>query len=177
MDGDTSEVLIRPAASQADYDAFGRVCRQYVDWCRARYADMGWFVEEAFGHQSLDAELAVLSEKYGPPNGLTLIALRGGQVVASGAWRRTSDGVCELKRLYVTDAARGLGLGRRLSQALIATARDAGFRTMQLDTARRLIEAIAMYRSMGFAEIAPYHAYPEHLMPELVFMETSLREA
>ncbi|MBX3478967.1 MAG: GNAT family N-acetyltransferase [Caulobacter sp.] len=175
MDRADDSLQIRPASSKADYDAFGQVCRQYVDWCRARYADMGWFVEEAFGHQSLDAELEVLAEKYGPPNGLTLIAVKDGQVVASGAWRRTSDTVCELKRLYVTDAARGLGLGRRLSQALIASARDAGFRTMQLDTARRLVEAIAMYRSMGFGDIPPYHAYPDHLMPELVFMEMSLR--
>lgn len=170
-----SAPIIRAAVTAADYDAFGQVCRQYVNWCRARYADMGWFVEEAFGHQSLDAELEVLADKYGPPSGLTLIAVHNGEVVASGAWRRTSETVCELKRLYVTDAARGLGLGRRLSEALMASAREAGFETMQLDTARRLVEAIAMYRSMGFAEIAPYHAYPERLMPELVFMERSLR--
>jgi GNAT superfamily N-acetyltransferase len=113
---------IRLAESSEDYEAFGRVCRQYVDWCRDRYGDMPWFVEEVFGYQSLDEELKVLAIKYGPPNGRTMVVSLGDQIVAGGAYRRKSDTVCELKRLYVTDSARGLGLGRKLSNALIALA-------------------------------------------------------
>ncbi len=150
------------------------MCVAYVDWCRNRYADMPWFVEEVFGHQSLDDELKILASKYGHPAGRTLLAIMGDRVVAGGAYRRLSDDICELKRLYVTDEARGHGLGRRLSQGLIAAARADGYARMQLDTADRLTEAIAMYASMGFARIPPYQAYPEHLMPYLIFMERAL---
>lgn len=167
-------VSIRPAETDADYQGFGDVCRLYLAWCRERYGDMPWFVEAVFGHQSFEAELQRLPVTYGPPNGRTLIVDRGGKVIAGGAYRHLADGVCELKRLYVTDDARGLGIGRRLSEALMAAARLDGYRRVRLDTADRLVEAISMYRSMGFAPIPPYQPYPETLMPHLVFMERAL---
>jgi GNAT superfamily N-acetyltransferase len=170
----SGDPVIRPARSPADYEAYGRVCRQYIDWFRARHDGMAWFAEEIFGHQRLDDELEGLAAKYGPPNGLAMLAEIDGEIVAGGAWRRMSDGVCELKRLYVTDEARGLGMGRKLSNALIASAREHGFHTVRLDTGDRLKEAIALYASMGFRVIPPYQDYPARLMPHLVFMELAL---
>jgi putative acetyltransferase len=169
-----TDFLIRLADTGADYEGFGGVCRLYVDWCRERYSDMPWFVEEVFGYQSLEDELKVLAEKYGPPNGRTMVLEVDGKVVAGGAFRRSSADICELKRLYVTDAARGSGVGRKLSNALIALAQQDGYGLMQLDTGDRLVEAISMYESMGFTHIAPYQEYPERLMPYLVFMEKPL---
>ena len=166
--------VIQWAETPADFDAFGQLCRAYLDWCRVRYRDMPWFIDEVFGHQSLDAELKVLAAKYGPPVGRTLLAVTGEGVVAGGAYRRLSDTSCELKRLFVGDRARGLGLGRRLSEGLIASARDDGYTVMKLDTADRLTEAVAMYQSMGFAHIPPYQTYPDRLMPHLIFMEKAL---
>jgi ribosomal protein S18 acetylase RimI-like enzyme len=165
---------VRLAESATDYEGFGELCRAYFGWCRARYRDMPWFVDEVFGQQSFDEELKVLAEKYGPPAGRTMIAVTDGRAVAAGAYRRLADGVCELKRLYVSDEARGLGLGRRLTEALAAAARADGYTLMRLDTAHLLTEAIAMYESMGFARIAPYQAYPDRLTPYLVFMERPL---
>jgi GNAT superfamily N-acetyltransferase len=169
-----ADFSIRLAESEADYAGFGRVCRLYVDWCRERYGNMPWFVEEVFGYQSLEAELEVLPVKYGPPNGRTMVVEAGGQIVAGGAFRHLSTNVCELKRLYVTDDARGHGIGRKLSNALIALARREGYGLMQLDTGDRLVEAISMYGSMGFNHIEPYQDYPATLMPYLVFMERPL---
>lgn len=174
MDCSEGATDIRLAESAADYEAFGEVCRAYFAWCRARYSEMPWFVDEVFGQQSFDEELKVLAAKYGPPAGRTMLAVRDGQVVAGGAYHRLADGVCELKRLYVTDQARGLGLGRKLTDALTASARADGYRLMRLDTAHLLKEAIAMYDSMGFTRIAPYREYPDRLMPYLVFMERAL---
>lgn len=169
-----ADPLIRQADDTADYEGFGGVCRLYVDWCRERYGDMPWFVEEVFGYQALEDELKVLAEKYGPPNGRTMVVQLDGKIVAGGAYRRLSADVCELKRLYVTDDARGLGVGRKLSNALISLAQHDGHGLMQLDTGDRLVEAISMYESMGFTHIAPYQTYPERLMPHLVFMEKRL---
>ena len=165
---------IKLADSRADYEGFGEVCRMYVDWCRERYRDMPWFVEEVFGYQSLDDELKVLAVKYGLPNGRTTVVKIDGQIVGGGAYRRLSADVCELKRLYVTGAARGLGVGRKLSNALITLAQQDGYGLMQLDTGDRLVEAISMYESMGFNHIAPYQEYPARLMPYLVFMQKPL---
>lgn len=167
-------LALRFASSSADYAAFAALCRAYVDWCRDRYRDLPWFVDAVFDHQALDDELEALPTKYGPPGGRTMIVEDGGRVVACAAYRRRSDSVCELKRLFVTDAARGSGLGRRLTQALMGAARADGFATMQLDSADRLTEAIALYRSMGFAAIAPYHDYPEALNPHILFMGRAL---
>lgn len=167
-------VLIRPAASAADYVAFAELCRAYVDWCRARYAHDTWFVNEVFGYQSIDEELQDLSVKYGPPKGKTLLIEKDGEIVGVGAWRGTTDRVCEMKRLYIATTAAGQGLGRRLTTALIEAARIEGFTRMQLDTGNLLKEAIAMYESLGFRHIAPYNSYPERLMPYLVWMELDL---
>lgn len=158
------------AESEADFAAFGGICRAYTKWCRDCYTDMGWFVAEVFGHQSLDAELANLAAKYCPPQGRTLLVEMGGAVIAGGAYRRFSEELCELKRLFVTDAAQGGGIGRRLTEALIVAAREDGFTTMILDTGDRLTAAIALYGTLGFERVPPFHDYPPHLLPYLVFM-------
>lgn len=169
-----SNSILMTATSPADFGAFGGLCRDYVEWCRERYRDMPWFVEEVFGYQALEVELEGLAQKYGPPAGRTMLVRGDDGVVAGGAYRRLSDTVCELKRLYVANGAKGSGLGRKLSIALISAAKSDGYITMQLDTGNRLTEAVSMYESMGFNHIKPYQEYPERLMPHLVFMEKAL---
>ena len=163
------------AGTAEDFEAFELVCRAYVEWCRDRYLNFPWSFEEIFGYQDLEEELTGLAKKYGQPTGRTILVRGEGGVVAGGAYRRLTDTVCELKRLFVTNSARGSGLGRKLSDALISAAIADGYSTMQLDTGNRLTEAISMYKSMGFEHIKPYQEYPERLLPHLVFMEKPLR--
>ncbi len=162
------------ASSAADYQAFGGLVREYVEWCRGRYRDDPAFVEQVFGYQSLEAELQSLSACYGAPRGRTCLARSDGAISGGGAWRALPDGSCEMKRLYVRDAFQGRGLGRALCATLLETARAAGFKRMRLDTATRLTEAIGLYRALGFRECPPYCSYPEALMPHIVFMEAPL---
>jgi len=72
----------------------------------------------------------------------------------------TPGGCCEMKRLYVAPAARGLGLGRALVEAVIGEAVRIGYCEMRLDTLPTMAEAISLYRAAGFAPIAPYYDTP-----------------
>ncbi|HKP27135.1 MAG TPA: GNAT family N-acetyltransferase [Dongiaceae bacterium] len=162
------------ASNDADYAAFGVLVREYADWCRARFAHEAWMIELAFSHQSLDSEMKSLPPRYGPPGGKALLARRDGAVVGCGAYKRRSDEYCEMKRLFVPDRFRGLGLGRKLSAALIAAAKEEGFKLMRLDTAAQMREAVALYEAIGFRRCAPYNEYPPRLMPHMVFLELAL---
>lgn len=164
---------IHLASDGADYAAFGALVREYADWCRARFAQEAWMIELAFSHQSLDRELESLQTRYGPPAGKTFLARRDGEVVGCGAYRRHPD-FCEMKRLFVPDRFRGLGIGRKLSAAIVTSAREEGFKLMRLDTAAQMNEAVALYEAIGFKHCAPYIEYPARLMPHVVFMELPL---
>jgi GNAT superfamily N-acetyltransferase len=166
--------IVRPAVTPADFKAFGELVSEYVDWCRTRYRQDPAFVSEVFGYQSLASELDSMFAAYSPPHGKTLIALREGAVCGGVAYKDLGDGSCEMKRLFVPDRFKGQGTGRGLCAAIIATARDDGFRLMRLDTGRLFEEAIAMYGSFGFRECSPHRDYPPDLREKLVFMELPL---
>lgn len=101
----------------------------------------------------------------GPPVGVFYILEQDGAAIGMGGVRRVRDGVCEMKRVYVRDAAKGAGLGRQLVERLMAEARDFGYRTMLLDTAPTLTTAIGLYERLGFQ---PIPAYPEVEVPAIM---------
>jgi ribosomal protein S18 acetylase RimI-like enzyme len=175
-EADMTDVIFT-ATTATDYVAFSELVREYVEWCRGRYYNDAWFIDQVFNHQSLDRELQALTAIYGPPKGRTLLATRDGQICGGVAYHRLSDGICEMKRLFVPSRFQGQGTGRRLCEAAVASAKDDGFQLMRLDTANLMTEAIAMYQSIGFRHCAPYQDYPEKLMPFLVFMEMPLTES
>lgn len=75
----------------------------------------------------------------------------------------------EVKRLYVTDAARGRGVGRALMEDLEAAARDIGLGHILLETGDKLVAAVALYRAMGYTECGPFGDYPD--IASNMFME------
>jgi GNAT superfamily N-acetyltransferase/DNA-binding MarR family transcriptional regulator len=95
-----------------------------------------------------------------PPAGLLLVATVHGEPVGCGALKFHGGAPAELKRMWVAPTARGLGLGRRLLADLEAHAAARGVRTLRLETNRALGEAIALYRSAGYREVAPFNEEP-----------------
>lgn len=162
------------ASTASDYEAFGGLIREYWEWLQVRYADLPGFIDAVGGHQALDAELDALAERYGPPEGKTLLAVRAGQKCGAIAFHDLHDGSCEMKRLYVPERFQGQGMGRRLCEALLEEATNDGYLLMRLDTGYQNAEAIAMYESLGFRECAPYREYPADLLTHLRFMEKQL---
>ncbi len=121
--------------------------------------------------QDFQRELAELPGAYAPPDGRLLLAVDNDEAIGCIALRKLTDGVCEMKRLYVRPAYRGKGLGRTLVEAIIQAAREIGYETMRLDSISSLKEAAALYRSLGFVEIPPYRYNP---LPDAVYMELGL---
>lgn len=122
--------------------------------------------------QNFDAELAGLPGDYAPPEGRLLLAEWDGQLAGCGALHKLEASVCEMKRLYLRPQFRGRGIGRTVAERLIAEARAIGYRRMRLDTVGPVMkDAVAMYRKLGFKEIAPYRENP---MAGTLYMELEL---
>jgi DNA-binding MarR family transcriptional regulator/GNAT superfamily N-acetyltransferase len=100
-----------------------------------------------------------------PPAGLLLLASLHGEPVGSGALMFHDDGgYAHLRRMWVAPSVRGLGVGRRLLTELESRAADHGARATRLETNKALEEAINLYRSAGYVEVAPFNdeAYANH---------------
>jgi len=95
--------------------------------------------------------------RYVPAGGALFIA-RVDSVVAGCVGLRPIDSLTgEMKRLYVRPAWRSVGFGRRLVDAVIHVARQAGYRELRLDTLPSMASAMALYQRLGFVEIPPYN--------------------
>jgi len=143
--------VVLPADGQADLADAADLFRAYA---AALPVDLGY--------QGFEAELAGLPGKYAPPSGALLLARTpSGEAIGCVALRPIEAGrVCEMKRLYVTPAARGLGLGRALIRAIVDQARTAGYGEMRLDTLPTMHAALAMYARAGFTQIGAYYPTP-----------------
>jgi DNA-binding MarR family transcriptional regulator/GNAT superfamily N-acetyltransferase len=104
--------------------------------------------------------LSPTHEEFVPPNGTFLVMRLHGQPVGCGGFKHESQGAAYIKRMWVANEARGLGLGRRLLQELEQRARSLGYRKLRLETQKSLSEAQQLYRSSGFREVPPFNDEP-----------------
>jgi ribosomal protein S18 acetylase RimI-like enzyme len=127
--------------------------------------------------QNFDKELAELPGQYLPPDGRLFLATQDNQIAGCVALRKIDSeqvgyGIAEMKRLYVRPQFRGQGVGRSLTEAVIEAAREIGYRRIRLDTLPgKMDHAIAVYRSLGFKNIAAYYNNP---VEGAAFMELEL---
>ena len=148
------------AKTTEDVELFRTLLREYVDSLR---------IDLSF--QNFDEELANLPGCYARPDGCILLAKYGGKIAGCVALRKLSDGICEGKRLYVKPQFRGLEIGRKLMEAIIAEAGKMGYSHMRGDTLASMKEAQALYASLGFAEIESYAYNP---IEGAIFLELKL---
>jgi len=143
--------MIRPAQAR-DAELVRNLLREYA-------AGLG--IDLSF--QDFDSELADPLGFYE----VVLLADSDGCV----ALRRLDELTCEMKRLYVRPSARAGGVGRRLAEAIVAEARQRGYRRMLLDTLPSMGAARSLYTSLGFKETEPYRYNP---VPGTAFLELDL---
>ena len=89
--------------------------------------------------QSFEQELTALPGQYAPPDGRLLLAMDGSHAAGCVALRKIDQQVCEMKRLFVRPAFRGLRIGRLLTERLLAEARTIGYTRMRLDTVKSMV--------------------------------------
>ncbi|NLY77458.1 MAG: GNAT family N-acetyltransferase [Tissierellia bacterium] len=106
--------------------------------------------------QNFEEEFKSLPGKYGPPDGLLVLALVDGKAAGCVAFHKMSDKICEMKRLYVRKQYRGLGIGRRLINIVVEQALRMNYEYIRLDTLPTMTIAQSLYISFGFYDIDPY---------------------
>lgn len=143
----TADILLTQVASLAQVAIARGLFREYAE-------AIGVDLE----YQGFAAELAALPAPYVPPGGALFLAHAGDDVAGCVALRRLDQRRGEMKRLYVREAFRGGGHGRHLVEAVIHAAREAGYAELCLDTLPSMASAQALYRRLGFVEMAAYNA-------------------
>ena len=152
-------IQLTPPQSQQDWRQARRLIEEYA-------ASLG--VDLAF--QNFAHELQHLPGEYAAPTGAFLLAVEQGAHLGCVGVRKFSDGVGEVKRLYVIPAARGRGVGALLARSIVAEAGRLGFARLLLDTLPSMKGAQSLYLSLGFKPTAPYRYNP---IPGTVFLELS----
>jgi putative acetyltransferase len=162
----------RSQADRSQIELIQATLPEDFEQARSLFLEYGSSLGFSLCFQSFDEELKNLPGAYGPPSGRLLLARSAGHAAGCIALRKLEAGICEMKRLYVRPADRGRSLGRMLVERIIAEARTIGYERMRLDTvASAMKEAIALYRRMGFEEIAPYSVIP---IEDALWMELRL---
>ncbi len=154
-------IEIKSCSTEIDFSFAMQITRDYIRWLNM---DLSF--------QNIDRELSDFSSIYGPPNGLFFLAWHNGELAGGVGLRKFDAKVCEVKRLFVYEQFRCMGLGRSLCIELIKKAKKIGYEKMRLDTLGHMRAAIRLYTTLGFKEITPYRFNPD---PAAKYMELNLK--
>ena len=151
-----SEVERLLTASLVDIDAVDPARPEAQVCLQAYFAELGRRFETGFDPVRSPTNL----DEFRPPLGLFLVAtLRSEPVACAGIKLRPGE-PAEVKRMWVADSVRGVGLGRRLLAEIERRSAEAGAPCVRLETNAALTEAIGLYRSAGYTEIEPFNDEP-----------------
>ncbi len=158
-------------SSAEDVETVRGLLGGYVRWLFDSFPDQTEDLAAYYSPERVQAALDEVATKLRGADGLALIARVDERPVGCVLAYPTEPGIAELKRLFVLPGARGNGLGRRLIETVGLRMAALGYPVIRLDTATFLLEAIALYRRIGFVEIAPYIDLPTGTAKTALFME------
>lgn len=154
----------QPTTAPPEIDFIVPCSASELDTVRTVFQEYAQSLKVDLCFQDFDHELLNLPGEYAAPRGTLMLAMADGAVAGCCALRAlaTADypDACEMKRLYVRPAFRGLGLGRDLAEKILESARQVGYHCVLLDTLDEMEAARALYHDLGFEEIPPYYHNP-----------------
>ncbi len=162
---------IYPVKTDEDIEIAKMLFVEYVEFLKivlSEYADVPWLIQY---YQDFQKETDLLPGRYAQPEGIILIAECHDQPAGCVALGKLSNGICEMKRLFVRPENKRKGIGSALCEALMEQAIKMGYTQMRLATA--LEPPKALYQSLGFKEITPYRDIPD-VIKNVVHMEIKL---
>jgi GNAT superfamily N-acetyltransferase len=143
-------------------DEVRQLCREYAD---------SLDIDLCF--QDFEQEMKDLPGKYTPPDGAIILVEVDKQTAGCIALKKIGEGIAEMKRLYIRDAYRGLGISKTLIEMIICKARQIGYSYLRLDTLSTMQRALKVYESFGFYEIGAYVYNP---CESVHYMELKLKQ-
>jgi DNA-binding MarR family transcriptional regulator len=158
----------RLVAAMADVERLLQASAVQIQAEAVDSADARWCLEQYFRELADRFEtgfdpaksISANADELTPPGGVFVIARLGGKPIGCGALKVKDQNIGEIKRMWVRTDARGVGVGRRIVEALEALAREFGLGILRLETNRTLIEAQALYRECGYLEVEPFNDEP-----------------
>ena len=161
-----TNLIIRPAVLPDELPALAKLCWDYRDLLITRTTHVPNMVEKYYSRASYTRLINDLPRIHSRPSGDILVAELGDIIVGCAMYYLHSSGHCEVKRIFVSQAARGFGAGFELLDAAKRHAASDGHKTMVLDTVHTLFEAIALYERSGFVPDKPFYD------PDPAFIDT-----
>ena len=154
--------------AMAEVERLMRASAIRIDIAAADSADARWCLAQYFSELAARFEtgfdpalsISANADELTPPSGAFIVARLGDRPIGCGALKRKDRRIGEIKRMWVSPDTRGLGVGRRILEALEANARKFGLRMLRLETNHTLAEAQALYRGRGYVEVAPFNDEP-----------------
>jgi N-acetylglutamate synthase-like GNAT family acetyltransferase len=169
-------IEIVSAQSGAALQHFISLSQEYVAWMTVEIQrqypelDLNTFIST----RSYDDVRKKFPGEHVPPHGCLLVAMHEGRVCGCAGLARLTDTICEIRTVFVRPDCRGLGVGKKLVEAIISQALGLGYSTMRLDTLRFMDSAQNLYRSLGFYDIEPYVDISADLRRYVCFFERRL---
>lgn len=157
-----------------DADTVAELFLGYLDFLFERSPEERGNIMKKYHPDRIDDLVREFSEIHARPKGDLLIARLDGAPVGIGMMREMEPGIAEIQRVFVSPAARGTGAGKVLTLALMDQAREDGHTIVRLDTGRALVEAIGLYKKLGFRERPPYHNATPYLDHLIIYFEREL---
>ncbi len=155
-----NDIVFKLANTEIDFEQGKKLFKEYAE-------SLG--VDLSF--QDFEAELKTLHRQYNKPAGALLLAMNEGIAIGCTGIRRLDEQTAELKRMYVQDAYRGLGIGVALLEQSLQLAKELGYKQIRLDTLKNMTKAQELYTSFGFYEIPSYRFNP---LEGTIYMEKKL---
>jgi GNAT superfamily N-acetyltransferase len=165
-------IAVDLARTAEDLEAVRGLVRAFHRWAMAEIAK----TDNPAVFAGLEAELAGLPGRYGPPSGCLVLARLDGTAAGCVAFYGQNAHTIEIKRMFVPPEARGHGIGGLMLDLLLSRARAMGYRRCLLSSHHSMHPAHAVYRQAGFRAVPVSAEFPSAVADIDLCMELDLHE-